>query len=142
MGITLEGNQAFFRKIKNFSKDTEQIVHEELTVALDNIYNESLRKAPADMGGGGGIRGSAYKDQKGLDGEVGYRNEYAPYIEFGTGSQVDIPQGLEEYAMNFYVSGKGRLPASPYLFPSWYKETVEFLKRLRSQIDKNWRINT
>lgn len=138
MGITLEGNQAFFKKIKNFSKDTEEIVKEELTVALDNIYNQSLRDVPTDMAGGGGLRGSAYKDQRNLEGEVGYKNQYAPYVEFGTGTKVNIPQGLEKYAMTFYVSGKGRLPAKPFLFPAWFKETVEFMKRLREQIDKNW----
>ena len=138
MGIKLEGNQAFFNKIKNFGKDSEEIVKEELTVTLDEIYNQALRDAPADMGGGGGIRGSGYKDQRGLDGEVGFKNEYAPYVEFGTGTKVQIPQGLEEYAMTFYVNGKGRLQASPFLFPAWFKESGEFMKRIKEAMDREW----
>ena len=138
MGIKIEGNQAFFNKIKNFGKDSEEIVKEELTVSLDQIYNQALRDAPADMGGGGGIRGSAYKDQRGLEGEVGFKNQYAPYVEFGTGTEVQIPLGLEDYAMTFYVNGKGRLPARPFLFPAWFKEQREFMKRIKEAIDREW----
>ena len=138
MGIKIEGNQAFFRKIKNFGKDSEEIVKEELTVSLDQIYNQALRDAPADMGGGGGIRGSAYKDQRGLDGEVGFKNQYAPYVEFGTGTEVQIPLGLEDYAMTFYVNGKGRLPARPFLFPAWFKEQREFMKRIKEAMERDW----
>ena len=147
MGLSFEGNQAFFRKIKNFGKDSEEIVKQELTVSLDKIYNQALRDAPADMGGGGGIRGSAYKDQRGLDGEVGFKNEYAPYVEFGTGTEVSkgfakeygvAPEGLPEYAMEFFVNGKGRLPARPFLFPAWFKEQREFMKRIKEAMDREW----
>lgn len=138
MGLKLEGNQAFFNKIKNFGKESEEIVKEELTVTLDEIYNQALINSPADFGAGGGIRGSGYKDQNGLDGEVGFKNQYAPYVEFGTGSQVQIPQGLEDYAMTFYVNGKGRLPARPFLFPAWFKESGEFMKRIKEAMDREW----
>jgi hypothetical protein len=138
MGLTFENNQAFFRKIKNFGKETEEIVKEELQVSIDEIYNNALIKAPADMGGGGGIRGSAFKQVNGLDGEVGFRNRYAAYVEFGTGTKVQIPQGLEDYAMTFYVNGKGRLPARPFLFPAWFKGSGEFMKRIKEAMEREW----
>ena len=138
MGVEFKNNQAFFRKIKSFGKDTEEIVKEELQVTIDDIYNEALQRAPADMGGGVGIRGSAFKQVNGLDGEVGFRNRYAAYVEFGTGTKVQIPKGLEDYAMEFYVNGKGRLPARPFLFPAWFRESAEFLKRIREAMEKEW----
>ena len=90
------------------------------------------------MGGGGGIRGSAFKQVNGLDGEVGFRNRYAAYVEFGTGTKVQIPQGLEDYAMTFYVNGKGRLPARPFLFPAWFRESGEFMKRIKEAMEREW----
>jgi len=138
MGLTFENNQAFFRKIKNFGKETEEIVKEELQSSIDDIYNEALMRAPADMGGGGGIRGSAYKDVAGLTGEVGFRNKYAAYVEFGTGTKVQIPQGLEDYAMTFYVNGKGRLPARPFLFPPFFIISSFFLSDISERMEKEW----
>jgi hypothetical protein len=147
MGVTFKGNQAFFTKIKNFGKETEEIVKEELTVSIDEIYNEALRRSPADMGGGGGIRGSAFKQVANLEGEVGFRNRYAAYVEFGTGAEVDKgfaqqygtpPEGLPTYAMEFFVNGKGRLPARPFLFPAWFKEGPEFLKRIKEAMEREW----
>jgi hypothetical protein len=147
MGLTFENNQAFFRKIKNFGKETEEIVKEELQVSIDEIYNAALIKAPADMGGGGGIRGSAYKEIAGLTGEVGFKNKYAAYVEFGTGAEVSKgfareygtpPEGLPTYAMEFFVNGKGRLPARPFLFPAWFKESGEFMKRIKDAMEREW----
>ena len=134
MPLTIKNNTALINKFKKLSKDAEDIVQEELVVTLDNIYNRSQTKAPADMGAGGGIRGSAFKDVGKLTGAVGYKNKYAPYQEFGTGANVDIPKGLEEYAMEFYVNGKGRLPANPFLFPAFFDETKDFVKRLRAEL--------
>jgi hypothetical protein len=138
MGLTFENNQAFFRKIKNFGKETEEIVKEELQSSIDDIYNEALMRAPADMGGGGGIRGSAYKYVAGLTGEVGFKNKYAAYVEFGTGTKVKIPQGLEKYAMEFYVNGEGRLPANPFLFPPFFIISSFFLSDISERIKKEW----
>lgn len=138
MGLTFEGNKAFFTKIKAFSQASKEIVQEELTVSIDEIYNNAMINSPADMGAGGGIRSSGYKEVTEFEGEVGFRNNYAPYLEFGTGTKVQIPAGLEDYAMEFYVNGQGRLPAKPFLFPAFFKESGEFLKRVSDQIGKEW----
>ena len=54
------------------------------------------------------------------------------YVEFGTGANVQIPEGLEDYAMGFFVSGKGHLPARPFLFPAFFAEQDSLLERLKS----------
>lgn len=48
---------------------------------------------------------------------------YAAYIEFGTGifaaSYVpSLPQNWQKLARTFFVSGKGRTPNKPFLFPA------------------------
>jgi len=61
---------------------------------------------------------------------------YAPYVEFGTGSGVNVPQGFEAYAMQFYVNGKGTMKAQPFLIPAFIKYKNVFLRDIR-KIAKN-----
>jgi HK97 gp10 family phage protein len=136
MPLKLQGNTALIQKFKKLSNESKEIVQEELNVTIDDIYNQSQTKAPADMGGGGGIRSSAYKDVGQLTGVVGYRNRYAAYQEFGTGTKVKIPKGLEDYSMTFYVNGKGRLPANPFLFPAFFEQTKKFVERIGKELVK------
>ena len=51
---------------------------------------------------------------------------YSAYVEFGTGIfaagyVASLPPDLQAYAMQFFVNGKGRLPARPFLFPAYFK---------------------
>jgi hypothetical protein len=138
MKLEFEGNSLFLKKIKNLPREVQEEVEDELQVAIDSIYNEALKLAPTDLAGGVGIRGSGYKDVRGLEGEVGFTNKYAAYQEFGTGSRVNIPLGLEKYAMTFFVNGEGRLPATPFLFPAFFREGREFEKRLGNILEETW----
>lgn len=58
--------------------------------------------------------------------------EYSPYVEFGTGTMVDVPAGLESYAMQFKGKGvkKVNLPARPYLFPAFFKNKERLLRNI------------
>jgi HK97 gp10 family phage protein len=45
--------------------------------------------------------------------------EYSAYVEFGTGTKVSVPEGLEEFAIQF--KGTKAVPgmrAQPYFFPA------------------------
>ena len=46
---------------------------------------------------------------------------YAIFEEFGTGGNVKVPAEFKDYAMEFYVSGKGHNFAHPYLTPAYYQ---------------------
>lgn len=62
--------------------------------------------------------------------------KYAPYVEFGTGGLVQIPEGWDEVAAQF--KGKGlvmiSLPARPYLIPEFYEQVDALLQRLQRHI--------
>ena len=56
--------------------------------------------------------------------EIYNTQEYAAYVEFGTGPFAakyvkQLPIEWQKYALTFYVNGKGRLPAHPYLYPAF-----------------------
>lgn len=66
--------------------------------------------------------------------------DYAAYIEFGTGPYAAsyVPTLSEEWqsiAKQFYVNGKGRMPARPYLYPSVEKYKESLTKVIESIIN-------
>jgi HK97 gp10 family phage protein len=73
-----------------------------------------------------------------LEAEVGTVVEYAPFVEFGTGSGVSVPAEQQEFAMQF--KGKtGRVrnyPARPFLFPAWERERPKFVKSMEAILAK------
>jgi HK97 gp10 family phage protein len=75
-------------------------------------------------------------EPSGFRGKVNATEDYAPYIEFGTGQFVKVPDGFEKMAMEFYVNGQGRTRPRPFLIPSWAKELPVF-KRNLEKIVKN-----
>lgn len=63
---------------------------------------------------------------------------YAAYVEFGTGSRVfenkigfDFAPEVKEFALEFYVNGLGRLPATPFMFPALEQEKVQIIKEVK-----------
>lgn len=63
-------------------------------------------------------------------------SSYAAYLEFGTGqfaaSYVStLPTDLQEYAMTFFVNGKGHLPARPHIIPGFNRAVKELKENLK-----------
>lgn len=65
---------------------------------------------------------------------ISNKNDMIAYIEFGTGNPETVKRGLsaQQYlatqpaevraeAMKFFVTGEGKIPAQPHLFPAFYK---------------------
>ena len=68
----------------------------------------------------------------------------AAYWEFGTGlSAAEItagyPQWVKDKAMEYYVSGKGTLIGSPYLFNNFLAHIPTFERKVRTLLDANKR---
>lgn len=63
--------------------------------------------------------------------ELGSNLKYAPYVEFGTGSKVEIPAGLEAFAREFFVSGQGRQPAQPHFIKNVQREFDDFVDKIQ-----------
>ena len=73
-----------------------------------------------------------------ISAEVGTNVHYAPYVEFGTGTSVSVPTGLEDYAMQFKGRGirKVNIRARPYLFPAAESERSRYVENLRKILSK------
>lgn len=86
----------------------------------------------------GGLKQSIRVANKGLTGEVTVGAEYGPYVEYGTGSKVNVPTELKDYAIQF--KGKGirqvNTRSQPYLYPSFFLNREKFIKDMDRRIDK------
>ena len=67
---------------------------------------------------------------------VGSRLKYAPYVEFGTGGEVSVPAGYEDFAMQFKGKGirKINLRPRPYLIPAFESEIPILRKNIQNVI--------
>lgn len=58
------------------------------------------------------------------------------YLEFGTGTFVDIPAGWEKIAWQFYINGQGTLKPRPYLYPAYYEVRRQYKKDLKDALNQ------
>ena len=67
---------------------------------------------------------------------VGSALKYAPYVEFGTGGEVSVPAGYEDFAIQFKGKGirKVNLRPRPYLIPAFENEIPVLRKNIKKVI--------
>jgi HK97 gp10 family phage protein len=100
--VQVLGLQKALKNLKLKGKEIKKTVWEELEDTADNIRNDAILKAPRNTSR---LRSSIQITKLSDSIEVGSDLKYAPFMEFGTKSQVDIPPELQAYARQF--KGKG-----------------------------------
>lgn len=133
ISFKIEGLQNVLAAIDSYSDKVQTQIDDTLTGAAYATVALAKELAPTD--------------DSNLKNNIGFADEpfkkdiyshaaYAAYIEFGTGSHVDVPQiegiDLPAYAMTFFVNGKGRMFPHPYFFPALLAET----KKIAPTIEK------
>jgi HK97 gp10 family phage protein len=139
--MKIRGITSVTARFQRLSKQAELQVKSSVVRNTDQIYAEAVANVPVLDGHLRGSGNTSYSDNQ-LTGIVAFGGNaapYAPYVEFGTGSGVVIPQGFNAFAMQFYVNGKGTMKAQPYLIPAFIKYKKVFLndmKRIAKNISK------
>jgi hypothetical protein len=135
--IELEGLQETLNRLQKIGDETAKAVDDEIAAGVRDMERSAKRLCPVDTGR---LRASISASRNAfLNWELVAQADYAAYVEFGTGRLVDIPAGLEDYAIQF--KGKGlrqvNLPARPYFFPSvyayWPKIKENIVKVIREE---------
>lgn len=129
LNVNVEGNDKIVKAIKEFVVKNIEELEDEVQVFADNVQLKSAQRVRRNFGI---LANSQYKSVNGLNAEVGFTANYAAYVEFGTGGMVDVPSGLEEYAIQFKGAGikQVNLPARPFLFNSAFEEFTDMTNRL------------
>lgn len=132
MKLNIKGNTAVIKGLETYKRRVESKVKTHFKDWATDTEQMAKARAPTQTGA---LKNSIHADTEnnGWVWTVGTPVNYAPYVEFGTGVLVDVPQGLEDYAIQF--KGKGikqvNLPARPYLFNSARENFNKLIEKLK-----------
>lgn len=136
--LLVKGNQVVIKGLEKYGEQVLADVTDELITWALKTSTEAKRDVPVDTSA---LKNSIDFDGDGLNWTVsagGGSVDYAPYVEFGTGALVNVPTGLENYAIQF--KGKGikqvNLPARTYLFANARKNFEEAVKNIKNILAK------
>ena len=144
MGVT--GGAAVNRMLEQKFAAIERAIRNEIRRTGDMVRRDADSNA-ASLGimvDGAYLRIAGNVHGASFEAGNGYRiwvdgGKYAAYLEFGTGAYAERTVGKydmkwQELAFEFYVNGKGHLPARPYLYPAWVQNTTGMVDRMRSKL--------
>jgi HK97 gp10 family phage protein len=139
MSIQVKGLDEAIKALAKYGEEVKIDTAKAMNTSMIAVESNAKRGAPVDTGR---LRASivttkAKKEDLVASTVVGAN--YAPFVEFGTKSMVEVPQGLEEYALQFKQSSgnvAGGIPAQPFLFPAWEKERPKFEKAVKELLQR------
>lgn len=126
--IKVEGLDRLIKKLQQVRSDSDSVVERGLLKAGHKIRNKAVLLCPVDTGE---LRNSIQVEKTAsLTVAVGTNKEYAPYVEFGTGTQGDptVPHTDKEYWKFQDENGEWHTshgqPAQPFLRPAVDEEEI------------------
>jgi HK97 gp10 family phage protein len=131
------GIDKLITELKNYSEKVNTALNNSVKEAATNVETRAKMDCPAPMGT---LRASIQKrpiqDNEEYGWEVYTLLEYAPYVEFGTGTRVSIPTGYEEYAEQFWSHNEEwvGMNAQPYLIPNFEMEKMALIENIKKII--------
>lgn len=137
--MEIKGLNTVISNIRKFgveaSKDIEAVTEQ----VARNIEKNAKINAPANFGKLGQSIQAVKVDKDNWKIEAGgVLAPYAPFVEFGTGGLVEVPNELKEMAIKFKGKGirKVNLRARPYLYPALLQGRNEYLDKLKKVLKK------
>ena len=135
----ITGTDQLIKDLLAFGSETEVFV-KAITEATGRdieadakVNAASIQGAPPDL-----KQKIAYKKtDSGLSAEVTQNLlPLGAFTEFGTGTYVVVADEWKDMAWQFYVNGKGRMTAAPYMYPAYVKGRQNYLETLEKKLDK------
>lgn len=142
--LTININQKsmndLLKQLKGKEKNVLDMVRGEVEDALLKIESEAAKKVPVDTGDlKNSIQSKPIKQTNNkVQGTVLVGKNYAPYVEFGTGTKVVVPQELQNFAKQFKANPKIKnvnLPARPFFYPEFFKQKIELPKQIEKTLE-------
>lgn len=138
--MKIKGLNTVISDLRRYGKEAEKDIAGVTQQAARNIEKYAKQEAPNNLGDLGQSINAV--EQNPLNWKVIANNSglapYAPFVEFGTGGLVDVPQELQEQAIKF--KGKGikqiNLRPRPYLYPAFLRGSAEYVEKLKKVLDK------
>jgi HK97 gp10 family phage protein len=119
----VSGFDVLMTKMNKMSNDIQENVLYEVNASALNVQSNAKKYVPVNLGQ---LRNSIQLKESLSSGKlvftIGSKLSYAPYIEFGTGGKVSIPNGYSEFANQF----RGKTGGT---FAQLLKALIEWVKR-------------
>ena len=129
--MAVKGLQEVLKNLQKFGAAAAVEIDKTTELIIKDIVADAKIRAPKDMG----KLAQSIKDVKIK--ESNYKavvnKEYAAYVEFGTGTKVQVPTELYEMASKFKGAGikEVNIRAQPYLYPAFVKGRKQYKKDLK-----------
>ncbi|MFM2204572.1 MAG: Cellulophaga phage phi10:1 [Bacteroidota bacterium] len=137
--MEIKGVNTVIANLRKYGKEAEKDIEGVTELVARNIEKNAKSSAPANFGKLGQSIQAVKENPLNWKVEAGgVIAPYAPFVEFGTGGLVQVPNELKEIAIKF--KGKGikqiNLPARPFLYPALLRGRTEYLDKLKKVLDK------
>lgn len=134
--IKIEGLNALKTALKKYSRSVEDRADKLISNFADNVLDTAKSNAKFNF-----IRAELGKNTTELGYSITTDSNISAYLEFGTGNFAkallsSYPSEWVQLAQTFYISGFGRTPAFPYLYPAYIAEKHKFITNLRVNFEK------
>lgn len=133
----VKGLSEILKNIKIYSESLRKELVQNVFVATTNVEKKAKQRVPVDTGK---LKQSIYHkmDFQRATAQNGATEDYAPYIEFGTGGKVNVPNGFSDLAGKF--KGKGNRTINrgpqPFLVPAFLEEKQNLIDSTRKTVRK------
>lgn len=137
--MQVKGINEVISKLRQYGKEAERDIEGVTELVARNIEKEAKVLVPTNFGKlGQSIQANKQSPLSWTIEAGGTIAPYAPFVEFGTGGLVVVPQELKDQAIKFKGRGvkKINLRARPYLYPALLKGRVEYLDKLKKVLSK------
>lgn len=133
--LEIKGLDKLQKKIDKLPKDLVDETDGYVENICKKIQENAQNKAPNDKGA---LRQSIEVTGARLSYRIHARAHYAPYVEFGTGTNLGIPSRLSDYARQFKGGNKRQqfMAAQPFFFQFAFKAEEKFKAEYSKLLDK------
>jgi HK97 gp10 family phage protein len=133
---SIKGIDQVIKELRKAGKDIEKEIDATTSDIADQISRDAKNFAPANLGK---LRQSIYPSKiKESNYKITARVYYAPFVEFGTGGLVNVPNEWGNYPLQFKGKGikKIDIRAQPFLYPAWRIGKIDYLDNLKKLLSK------
>lgn len=138
--ILVKGIKRTLRSLEQFGKEADVKIHAVTGDNATTIAINARRQSRLTSFNNGKLTAGIVAEEKGKKSyEIIAKEKYSAYVEFGTGTLVEVPEEMYEIADQFRARPKIRevnLPARPFLYPAFVEGRKKYLKDLKNLLNK------
>ncbi len=132
--VIITGDKGLIRSLRKFGRDAEKGIGEVTEFTARDAELNAKKEAPVDTGK---LRQNIITEKEtNLHYKVIALEDYAPYMEFGTGDKAIAPEIFKDQADQFRGAGirNVNLKPQPFMYPAYVIARTNFKKDLKDEL--------